>query len=76
MPKGYHHLTYEQRCQIYTLKETSNKSSTEIAKIIGVHRSSVIREIKRNSESKHYDYIIAQAKSTNRKSKRFDDQNS
>jgi len=70
MPKGYHHLTYEQRCQIYTLKGRS-KSLSEIAAIIGVHRSSVSREIKRNSNLNSYNYTEAQQKACERKSKRI-----
>ena len=48
MTKGYHHLTQFQRCQIATLKE-SGFSQTEIAKRINVHKSSVSRELKRNT---------------------------
>lgn len=69
MPKGYHHLTYDQRCQIYTLKGIE-KSLTEIASIIGVHRSSITRELKRNADLEKYHYASAQEKSTIRKSKR------
>jgi IS30 family transposase len=70
MPKSYHHLTYEQRCQIYTLKGRS-KSLSEIARIIGVHRSSVSREMKRNSNLNSYNYIEAQQKAYERKAKRI-----
>ena len=48
MTKDYHHLTQFQRCQIATLKE-SGFSQTEIAKRINVHKSSVSRELKRNT---------------------------
>lgn len=46
MPKGYHHLTYEQRCQIEALKGILPQS--EIAKIIGVHPTTISREVSRN----------------------------
>ncbi|WP_215217588.1 MULTISPECIES: helix-turn-helix domain-containing protein [Candidatus Rhabdochlamydia] len=38
MPKGYHHLTYDQRCQIYILKVRGDTSSL-IATILKVHHS-------------------------------------
>ena len=38
MTKRYHHLTYEQRCQIYILKKRGD-SNTTIAKELEVHRS-------------------------------------
>jgi len=38
MPKGYPHLTHDQRCKIYTSK-VMEKSLTEIASIIGVFNS-------------------------------------
>ena len=69
MPKGYHHLTYDQRCQIYTLKGIE-KSLSEIASITRVHRSSITRELKRNADLEKYHYVSAQEKSTIRKSKR------
>ena len=48
MPKGYHHLTYEQRCRIYALNEIC-KPQNEIAKALGVYRSSLSGEIKNSS---------------------------
>lgn len=48
--KKYNHLTHEQRYTISVcLKE--NKSKSEIARLIGVSKSTVSREIKRNSNS-------------------------
>ena len=48
--KKYNHLTHEQRYTISVcLKE--NKSKSEIARLIGVSKSTVCREIKRNSNS-------------------------
>ena len=45
--RTYHQLTQEQRYQIYALKKTKH-SLAEIADVIGVHKSSVSRELKRN----------------------------
>jgi IS30 family transposase len=47
MPQGYHHLTYEQRCQIYALKQ-SGLSQSAMARQLGVDRRSIGRELKRN----------------------------
>ena len=66
MSKSYHHLTYEQRCQIYTLKKRGD-SVGEIAEAIGVDRSTVHRELKRNRGSKGYRYKQAQEKSKKRR---------
>ena len=48
MPKGYHHLTYEKRCQLQVLKESGN-SIIEIAQALGIHRSVIYQELGRNS---------------------------
>ena len=58
MPIGYNHLTYEQRCQIATLKDRA--SHIEIAGIIKVDRSTVYREIARNRGPAGYFYKQAQ----------------
>jgi IS30 family transposase len=50
MEKNYHHLTREQRDEIYRLHQ-EGKSQNQISKSIGVHRSTVSREIKRNSNA-------------------------
>jgi IS30 family transposase len=42
------------------------KSLTEIASIIGVHRSSIKRELKRNADLEKYHYASAQEKSIHR----------
>jgi len=47
MTKEYFQLTLEQRCQIESLKK-AGLNQTAIAKIIGVDRSTVCREFKRN----------------------------
>jgi IS30 family transposase len=48
MPKGHRHLTYEQRCQIDVLLQRKI-SRVEIGRQIGVHRSTITKEIQRNS---------------------------
>lgn len=45
--RTYVQLTQEQRYQIYALKKTGH-SGSEIADVIGVHKSTVSRECKRN----------------------------
>ncbi|MBI5274597.1 MAG: helix-turn-helix domain-containing protein [Chlamydiales bacterium] len=44
MAKGYRHLTYKQRCQIYILKESKN-SPAKIARVLKVDRSTIHREL-------------------------------
>jgi IS30 family transposase len=51
--RTYAQLTQEQRYQIYALKKTRH-SQAEIAEVIGVHRSSVSRELKRNRGQRGY----------------------
>ena len=68
MTKRYHHLTYEQRCQIYILKKRGD-SNTTIAKELEVHRSTVCRELKRNKGERGYRCKQAQKKASNRRSK-------
>jgi len=51
--RTYHQLTQIQRYQIYVLQKTKH-SQTEIAKVIGVHKSSVSRELKRNRGKRGY----------------------
>lgn len=53
MPKGYKHLTYDIRCQIYALLKRGF-SQSQIAKDLKFNQSSVSREIKRNSGRKGY----------------------
>lgn len=66
MPKGYHHMTYDQRCQIQTLKERGD-SISEIAKALNVHRSTIYRETFRNSVDGTYKYLEANRKALNRR---------
>ena len=47
MTKNYLQLTLEQRYQIEALKKSGMKQS-DIATIIGVHKSTICRELKRN----------------------------
>ena len=65
MPKGYHHLTYLQRCQIEALR-TIGISHAAIAQQQGCDRSAVYREIKRDSGRRGYRHKRAQRKATNR----------
>lgn len=66
MPRGYHHLTYAQRCQISVLLER-NISYTQIAKAIGVHRSTISREVERNHGPKRYRTEWAQKRARTRR---------
>jgi IS30 family transposase len=51
--RTYNQLTQEQRYQIYALKKTGH-SRTEIAEVMGVHKSTVSRELKRNRGGRGY----------------------
>ena len=64
--KGYRHLTYEDRCQIYALRK-SGSTSSEIAAHLNVHRSTVNREIERNSGEKGYRFKQAHSLSETRR---------
>ncbi|VHO05152.1 helix-turn-helix domain-containing protein [Candidatus Rhabdochlamydia sp. T3358] len=66
MPKGYHHLTYDQRCQIYILKARGDTSSS-IATMLKVHHSTIYRELKRNKGQRGYRHQQAQEKAFLRK---------
>ncbi len=50
MPKGHRHLTYEQRCQIDVLLQRKIRKA-EIGRQLGVHRSTITKEVQRNSVS-------------------------
>ena len=72
MAKGYHHLTRDQRCQIYALKAIKFKGGipqAEIAREVGVSASTVSRELKRNGGKKGYRYVQAQNWTKERRSK-------
>ena len=51
--RTYAQLTQEQRYQIYALLKMGH-SQSEIAKVIGVHKSSISREIRRNRGRRSY----------------------
>ena len=52
------HLTLEQRSQIEELK-SSGLSLRHIGEIVGVHASTVSRELRRNRIRGRYNYVIA-----------------
>jgi transposase, IS30 family len=66
MSEDYHHLTNYQRCQLYTLKKRGDSAST-IAKELDVHRSTIYRELFRNSGKRGYQYKQASEKSESRR---------
>jgi len=53
MPKPYKHLIYEQRCQIYALKQ-QDFSQDKIASDLGVKQCTISRELTRNSGKRGY----------------------
>ena len=66
MPQGYHHLDRDQRCQLYTLKKRGD-SLTAIAQVLGVHRSTISREVERNTGERGYRYQQADEKAQERR---------
>lgn len=66
--RTYRQLTQSQRYQIYALQRTQH-TLTEIAKVIGVHKSSVSRELKRNRGRRGYRPQQAHEFATERKQK-------
>lgn len=56
MPKGYHHLTRDQRCQIYALKRRG-LAQTIIAVNIGVSQGTISRERCRNKGFRSYRFF-------------------
>jgi IS30 family transposase len=65
---GYHHLTYEDRCQIYALKKIGTSNSA-VAKQLGVNPSTIGRELNRNKGKRGYRYRQAQNFAATRKKK-------
>ena len=59
MPKGFHHLTQDQRCQIDALK-TSGLSIRAISRQLNVAPSTISRELKRNGVNGCYNFKNAQ----------------
>jgi len=51
--RTYHQLTQAQRYQIYALQKTKH-TQIEIAAVLGVHKSSICRELKRNRGQRGY----------------------
>ena len=66
MSKDYHHLTRDQRCQIYTSKKRGDSVSV-IANELGVHRSTIYREQNRNSGKRGYRFKQAHRKAEERR---------
>ncbi|NOH95563.1 helix-turn-helix domain-containing protein [Vibrio sp. 99-70-13A1] len=55
----YHQLTEAKRIQLWALRK-SGKSQSAIAKQLGIHRSTVGRELNRNSGPYGYEPLLAQ----------------
>lgn len=51
--KAGSHMTHDERCQIYTLLQV-NCSMRRIGQQLGVHHSTIVREIKRNKGQRGY----------------------
>src|ERR1700730_3649060 len=71
MPEGYLHLTYEQRCQIYLLLQ-SGHSQGYIARQIVVDRSTISRELVRNTGARDYLFKQAHDKASRRRQEASD----
>ncbi len=69
MAKGYRHLTYKQRCQIFTLKQSDNYySQAKIAETLNVSQTAISRELARNTGKNGYDPEEAHIKAAARQS--------
>lgn len=66
MPESHRHLAYDERCQIYALLQ-SKQSKASIARQLGVHRSTITNELKRNSGARGYRFKQAQQKGSARR---------
>ena len=64
--RSYHQLTQVQRYQISALQSLGH-SYTEIGHVIGVHKSTISREIARNASSKGYRPLPAHRKALHRR---------
>jgi IS30 family transposase len=60
MPRHYHHLTRDQRCQIYALKATG-MSQRDIALRLQISHTTISRELKRNQGKNGYRFQQADA---------------
>jgi len=67
MARGYHHVTRDQRCQIYALR-ARKCSMRSIAEQLGVNPSTISREIRRNKGRRGYRINQADRKATERRS--------
>ena len=67
MAKGYHHVTRDERSQIRLLKAMRH-SVSDIAKKVKRHRSTISREIRRNSGERSYHTEQADRKARERRS--------
>ena len=65
---SYTQLTYNQRYHIYTFTK-AGFCQTEIAKVIGVHKSTISRELKRNRGKKGYRHKQAHQLAISRRDK-------
>ena len=63
---SYKQLTLEQRYGIYSLIKTGH-SQTEIATVIGVHKSTISRELRRNHGERGYRFKQAHCKANDRR---------
>lgn len=68
MPTGYHHVTRDIRCQIYALKSIG-KSLRQIALAVGHDKSTISREISRNTGKRGYRFKQADEKARARRRK-------
>jgi len=68
--ESYTQLTREQRYQIYALKKKEH-SQSEIAQIVGVHKSTISREIRRNAGGRGYRPIQAHRKALERREEKM-----
>ena len=66
MPNGYRHLTYEERCQIEALKNRG-LSQGAISTQLGRPRSTICREVRRNTGGRGYRHKQAQRKTDERR---------
>lgn len=60
MPKAYHHLTHDQRCQLYALKQR-HFTQTQMAADLGVSQGTISRELARNQGKRGYRFKQAGA---------------
>jgi IS30 family transposase len=68
--KFYQQLTLEQRYGIYSLIKTGH-TQAEIAQVIGVHKSTISRELRRNRGDRGYRYQQAHRKAIERQTNKI-----